>query len=162
MWLYLPAKSLKNKLILSFEKNMIDTTESSLTYTMTVIEKQLKQAEQLSDWIFINRSLDNILTKKYPRYSAEINNFLDLVNNYQLGFNSSIGTYTYSLLIHGNNGLDLRAGQPDGQIDLDKLKKQAWFQKGLRLHGQKFWYGLVENPSTAQYEKYLLPALAPA
>jgi two-component system sensor histidine kinase YesM len=189
MWYNLHTKSLKNKLILSFiliniiptvtvsffyfkysqnslENNMIDTTESSLNYTMTVIEKQLKQAEQLSDWIFINRNLDNILTKGYPgekiSYSTEINNFLDLVNNFQLGFNSSIGTYIYSLVIHGNNDLDLRAGNPDGtQIDLVKLKQQAWFQKGLELHGQKFWYGLVENPSSTQYEKYLLPIVRP-
>jgi two-component system sensor histidine kinase YesM len=186
---FLHTKSLKNKLILSFiliniiptvtisffyfkysqnalEKNMIDTTESSLSYTMTVIEKQLKQAEQLSDWIFINRNLDNILTKRYAgeslHYNAEINNFLDLVNNFQLGFNSSIGTYIYSLLIHGNNGLDLRAGNPDGtQIDLVKLKEQTWFKKGLGLHGQKFWYGLVDNPSTTQFEKFLLPIVRP-
>jgi two-component system sensor histidine kinase YesM len=181
-------KSLRNKLILSFiliniiptvsisffyyryfrntlEKNMIDTSERSLNYSVTLIEKQLKQAEQLSDWIFININLNDILTKKYPSggfyYNAKIRTFLDLIDN-QLNFNTSIGTYIYSLVIHGNNGLNLCAGQPEGtQIDLAELEKQDWFEKGLALHGKKFWYGLVANPSKVRFEQYLLPIVRP-
>jgi two-component system sensor histidine kinase YesM len=149
----------------TLEKNMIGTATSNLNYSMTIIDKQLKNAEQLSDWIFINKNLDTILTKNSNgarvRYSSDIKTFLELVE-YQLKYNTSIGTSIYSLLIHGDNGLDLRAGQPEGtQIELAELQKAAWFQKGLKLHGRKFWYGVVENPSTVKFEEYILPLVRP-
>jgi two-component system sensor histidine kinase YesM len=181
-------KSLKNRLLLSFimisiiptvaisffyykssqntlEKNMTDAAENTLNYSLTLVEKQLNQAEQLSDWIFINRDLDKILTNrelgKGLSYNPKVNNFLYLVD-YQLRFSTSFNNYIYSLIIHGNNGLDLRAGWPEGTlIDLTALEKKEWFQKSLALHGQKFWYGVVANPSTAKFEAYILPLVRP-
>jgi two-component system sensor histidine kinase YesM len=188
MWRHFHTKSLKNKLILSFilinivptvtisffyfkysqnalEQNMISSAESSLNYSMALVEKQLNQAEQLSDWFFINKNLDNILTQKYPgkelRYNAEINDFLDMVD-FQLKFNTALNTYIHCVLIKGNNGLDLRAGQPEGtQIDLATLMKKDWFRKSMALHGKKFWYGVVENPSAVKFEGYILPLVRP-
>jgi nitrogen fixation/metabolism regulation signal transduction histidine kinase len=106
MWCNWHPKSLKNKLIASFilvsiiptiaislihfksshdvlEKNMAEAAENALNYSLTLVEKQLNQAEQLSDWFFFNSDLDTILTKseleKEIRYDPKINSFLDLV-----------------------------------------------------------------------------------
>ncbi len=186
-WLNFP-KTLKSRLILYFlaitivpsvavsyfyfknsqhtlERNMVDTASSNLNYLMTIVDKQLKTAEQLSDWVFINRNLDGILTQSYSKrgvqYSADIRTFLDLAD-YQLRYNTSINPYIYSLLIHGEKGLDLRKGQPEGtQIDVAQLQKKDWFRKGLLLHGRKYWYGIVENPSTVKFEAYILPMVRP-
>ncbi len=157
---YFYYKSSQNTL----DQNMIDTSVSSLNYSMTIIDKQLKNAEQLSDWVFINKNLDNTLTNNagaQPRYNADIRAFLDAVE-FQFRFNTSIGTYIYSLIIHGQNGLDLRAGQPEGtQINIAELQKTDWFRQGLSLQGKKFWYGVVKNPSNLQFENYILPMVRP-
>lgn len=151
----------------TLEKNMINTSMSNLDYSTDIIDKQLKNAEQLSDWIFINKSLDTILTKDYPgvnyRSYDQIKAFLDLVD-YQLRYNASIGTHLFSLIIHGKNGLDLRAGQPEGtQIEIAEIEKTKWFKKGIELQGKKYWYGIIPNPSTStiKYEAYILPLVRP-
>jgi two-component system sensor histidine kinase YesM len=146
-------------------QNMVNTAASALHYSLSLVEKQLNQAEQLSDWVFININLDRILTKEHlgngKYYNSNIKTFLDLVDN-QLRFNTSLNTYLYSLVIHGKNGLDLRAGQPEGTaIDLKTLETKPWFQKSLALHGRKFWCGIVENPSTVKFEAYILPLVRP-
>lgn len=146
---------------LALEKNIIETSVRNLDYTMTIIEKQLKNAEQLSDWIFINKKLDKILVRSYAgQYDSDINDFLELVE-YQLKHNASIGTHIYSLLIRGNNGLDLRAGQPEGtHIALDELEQREWFQQGV-ARWEKSWYGVVENPSSIKFEEYIIPLTRP-
>lgn len=183
-----PLKTLKSKLIICFlalaivpsavisyyyyrnshqtlEKNMIGTSVSNLAYTVTIIEKQLEHAAQLSDWLFMNKNLDRVLTKDYSElesgYDADIDAFLEL-KDYQLRFNSPVGTYVYSVFIHGHNGVDLRAGQPQGTLlDLAQLEQTDWFKYGMSLKGKKGWYGIVENPSRDVYERYILPLVRP-
>ena len=89
-----PLKTLKSKLIICFlalaivpsavisyyyyrnshqtlEKNMIGTSVSNLAYTVTIIEKQLEHAAQLSDWLFMNKNLDRVLTKTTQSSKAD-------------------------------------------------------------------------------------------
>ena len=149
----------------TLEKNMIDTSVNNLAYTVTLIDKQLENAAHLSDWLFMNKNLDIVLTKEYPGpelgYDADIEAFLEL-KDYQLRSNVAIGTYVYSVLIIGKNGVDLRAGQPEGtHIDIAELQQEEWFQYGMSLQGKKSWYGIVENPSAVKYEKYIIPLVRP-
>lgn len=149
----------------TLEDNMIGTSVSNLAYTVTIIDKQLEHAAQLSDWLFMNKNLDRVLTKDYSElesgYDADIDTFLEL-KDYQLRFNSAVGTYVYSVFIRGHNGLDLRAGQPQGtQVDLAQLEKTDWFKYGMSLQGKKGWYGIVENPSKDSYAKHILPLVRP-
>lgn len=149
----------------TLEKNMIDTSVNNLAYTVTLIDKQLENAAHLSDWLFMNKNLDIVLTKEYPGpelgYDADIEAFLEL-KDYQLRYNVAIGTYVYSVLIIGKNGVDLRAGQPEGtHIDIAELQQEEWFQYGMSLQGKKSWYGIVENPSAVKYEKYIIPLVRP-
>lgn len=149
----------------ALEKSMIDTSVSNLAYMVTIMDKQLENAAQLSDWLFMNKNLDRVLTKEYPGpeagYDQDIDAFLEL-KDYQLRFNATLGTYVYSVLIYGHNGMDLRAGRPEGtQVDLSELQQMEWFRQGLDLHGKKAWYGIVENPSKDRYERYVLPLVRP-
>mgnify|MGYP000844144925 CR=1 FL=1 len=145
--------------------NMIDTSVSNLAYTVTIIDKQLENAAQLSDWLFMNKNLDRVLTKQYSgsetEYDADLDEFLEL-KDYQLRFNAAIGTYVYSVFIRGYNGLDLRAGQPQGTIvDLAEIEQTEWFRYGMALQGKKAWYGIAQNPSKDKYERFILPLARP-
>ena len=113
----------------------------------------------------MNKNLDVVLTKEYPGpelgYDRDIETFLEL-KDYQLRYNVAVGTYVYSVLISGKNGMDLRAGHPEGtQIDIAALKQTEWFQYGMSLQGKKSWYGIVPNPAAVKYEKYILPLVRP-
>ncbi|HEX7715618.1 MAG TPA: sensor histidine kinase [Bacillota bacterium] len=146
----------------NLEKSMRETSISDLVYSMDIIDRQLINAGQLSDWIFMNRNLDDILTRRtINRYSPEIKSFLDLID-YQLRFNTAVSNYVSSFIIVGKNGLDLRAGPPEGSlIDIGRVEKTDWFQKGLDQHGLKSWYGVVANPATINYDAYILPLVRP-
>ncbi|NLU43177.1 MAG: sensor histidine kinase [Firmicutes bacterium] len=149
----------------TLEKNMVDTSVSNLAYTVTLMDKQLNNAAHLSDWLFMNKNLDVVLTKEYPGpelgYDKDIETFLEL-KDYQLRYNVAVGTYVYSVVINGKNGMDLRAGHPEGtQIDIDALKQTEWFQYGMSLQGKKSWYGIAPNPAAVKYEKYILPLVRP-
>jgi two-component system sensor histidine kinase YesM len=149
----------------TLEKNMVDTSVSNLAYTVTLMDKQLDNAAHLSDWLFMNKNLDVVLTKQYPgpelAYDKDIETFLEL-KDYQLRYNVAVGTYVYSVLINGKNGVVLRAGHPEGtQINVDELQQTEWFQYGTSLQGKKSWYGIVPNPAAVKYEKYILPLVRP-
>jgi two-component system sensor histidine kinase YesM len=152
---YIPTKSLKNKLILYFllitilpavtisffyyktsqdalENNMIKTSVNDLHYIGDIIDKQMKFAEQLSDWAFINPTLDKILTKRYTgrNYDAEIYNFQGLMD-FQLR-NTSVGTHVSSFLIIGNNGVDLRVGTEGAQVDTGAIHGRNYDYRNYR------------------------------
>jgi two-component system, sensor histidine kinase YesM len=145
------------------KENMINTSISNLVYSMDVIDKQLNYAGQLSDWIFLNKNLDSILTRNCDGqkiiYNSEIRTFFDLID-YQLKFNASIGLYISSLFINGKNGVDLREGNDASLIDKTKIEKLEWFKKGLGQMG-KSWYGIVANPASIKYDSYILPLVRP-
>lgn len=146
----------------NLEKSMLETSTSNLVYSMDIIDKQLSSAGQLSDWIFMNRNLDDILTRRYRnRYNPDIKSFLDLID-YQLRFNTAVSYYVTSFIIVGKNGLDLRAGPPEGSlIDIRAVEKTDWFREGLEQHGLKSWYGVAVNPATIKYDAYILPLVRP-
>ena len=77
----------------TLEKNMVDTSVSNLAYTVTLMDKQLNNAAHLSDWLFMNKNLDVVLTKEYPGpelgYDKDIETFLEL-KDYQLRYNLSL------------------------------------------------------------------------
>lgn len=187
MLAFIPLKSLKSKLILYFliitivpsviisyfyyrvsqhnlEKNMLATSVSELVYSMEMIDKQLTNAGQFSDWIFVNLTLDHILRKNYSKqqfiYDSVIGNFRDFID-FQLINNTAVGVYVSSLLISGKNGMDFRAGGDGAAIDKIALQQKDWFKEGLVLGGKKHWYGIVKNPAAITTTKYILPMVRP-
>lgn len=182
---YIPAKRLKDKLIICFltiaifpaatiscfyyktsqttlEKNMIRSAVNDMYYIGDMIDKQMKFAEQLSDWAFINPALDKILTKKWGEplhYEAPIFEFQDLMD-FQLR-NTSVGTHVSSFLIIGKNQIDLRVGNESAQINITHIQETDWFRTQMGQNGKKCWFGLVANPAVINNEPYILPLVRP-
>ena len=114
---------------------MIDSSKNELVYSMEIIDKQLKNASQFSDWIFVNRNLDSLLTKNYFHrnlivYDSELQNFRDFID-LQLLSNSSVGEYVLELIICGKNGFDLRAGNDAAVVE----HQEAVGHADQRVHG---------------------------
>ena len=147
----------------TLEQNMISNATGTINYIMDNIDKQLALAEQLSDWIFINKTLEKILTRDYTeqpsRLDSDMWTFWD-IEDLQLR-NSGIGKYVMSVLIEGNNSIDLRWGIDASYIDKEKIQNDEWFQKQLDNNGKVYWYGIIENPASFTYENNVFPVVRP-
>jgi len=147
----------------NLEQNMISNATGTVNYIMDNIDKQLAMSEQLSDWIFINSTLEKLLTRDYSgqpaRLDTDIWYFKDIVD-LQLR-NSGIGKYITSVLIEGNNSVDLRWGDDASYIDKEMVQSTQWYQKQMNQNGKVYWYGIVENPAAYTHENYVLPVARP-
>lgn len=149
----------------NLEKNMLDSSGKELVYLMEMINKQLKNAEEFSDLIFVNRSFNHLLTRKYATqnvnyYDKEINDFRDFID-LQLLNNTSVGSYISSLIISGRNGFDMRARDDAALIDKIAIQKTDWFKEGIHQGGKVHWYGIIKNPALITHEDYILPLVRP-
>lgn len=179
-------KSLKSKLILYFlivtivpsiaisffyyknskstlETSMISNAENNIAYIMGNVEKQLKDVEKLSDWIFYNRVIERILMRDYSGhtsiYDSDIKTFQEVVDGQMLS--SPVGKYISSLLIIANNGVDLRSGQDAFMIEKEAIKNLPWFKQGIDMGGRIYWNTIVENPSRIKTDEYIIPLVRP-
>ncbi|MCX7708429.1 MAG: sensor histidine kinase [Clostridia bacterium] len=186
-------KSLKNKLIVYFtliavipalaislyyyydEKKMLNASmvqnaTSDLTYIMSNIDKQLKLAEQLSDWIFINTTditvnsnYDKLFLKEWDKQDQEfVNhsmNFYNAVHSTILG--TSLEKYISSLLIIGDNGVDIRDGLDAALVDKDEIVQYDWFKRQMMNGWKVNWQPIVENPASVKTDPYIFPFIRP-
>lgn len=148
----------------SLEQNMISNATGTVNYIMDNIDKQLALSEQLSDWIFINSTLEKLLTRDFSvqpaRLDSDIWNYFWDIMDMQLRY-SGIRKYVTSVLIEGNNSVDLRWGDDASYIDKDKVTDTEWYKKQMGNNGKAYWYGIVENPSSYTYENNVLPLARP-
>lgn len=145
------------------KKNMIENANSSINYITDNIEKQLKLAGQLSDWIFMNSSLERVKLKKYNSvevpYDDDISRVVDILNDQIIS--SSIGNNISSLIISLDNGVDIRTGEDASMVDKEKIESTDWFIYGLHKNGLIYWDSIILNPSQYNSNKYVLPIVRP-
>jgi two-component system sensor histidine kinase YesM len=179
--------TLKKKLILSFliisfipsifinyyyfydEKILLEdytkqNTLNDLNYLVNNTEKRLKAAEQLSDWTTINGSVkEAINNENFERDSSkEILNLINLQENIEdMILSSSLNGYISSVIVKGNNGIDIRAGADANMIDIDNIYNTKWYIPQFENRGYVDWLGIYNNPASIYRSKYILPVLRP-
>lgn len=145
------------------KRNMIENANSSINYITDNIEKQLKLAGQLSDWIFMNSSLERVKLKKYAStevpYDDDISRVVDILNDQIIS--SSIGNNISSLIISLDNGVDIRTGDDANMVDKIKIQTTDWFKTGIDKDGLINWDSIILNPSQYNSNKYILPIVRP-
>lgn len=147
----------------NLEENMIGNATGTIDYIMDNIDKQLKQTEQLADWVFINSSLEKLLIRDYSIQPKQLDmdmwTFQEMVSNQMINF--SVWKYVTCVMVEGNNGIDLRWGQDAAYIDKEKIQEYEWYRKQMEADGKIYWYGIVKNVSTYTDEKNFLPIVRP-
>ncbi|MHB8061573.1 MAG: sensor histidine kinase [Ruminiclostridium sp.] len=127
------------------EQKIIDNTQNNLNYILSNVDQQLRQCQELSDWIYLNRNLDKILVRNYsdPKYNLEydISAAYKVLNDRIL--NSSIGKYMVSVIIEGKNSVYLKLFEEADYIDIKALKATEWFQEGIAT--EKFLCNGIED-----------------
>jgi len=140
------------------EKNIVENTQNNLTYILSNIDRQIQQCQELSDWLYINRNLDKVLTRDYTdsnyNFDYDISAAYKEISNRVT--NSSIGKYVVSIIIEGKNKVDLKLYSEADFIDINKMKTTEWFQRGER--SEVFvCAGMEENLAKERYNNYFLP-----
>lgn len=140
------------------EKNIIDNTQNNLNYILSNVDQQLRQCQELSDWLYLNRNLDKILVRDYsdPKYNFDydISAAYKVLNDRIL--NSSIGKYIVSVIIEGKNNVYLKLFEEADSIDVNLLKATQWFKNGIST--EKFFYnGIEDNLAKNRVNSKVLP-----
>ncbi len=140
------------------EQNIIDNTQNNLNYILSNVDQQVRQCQELSDWIYLNRNLDKILVRDYS--DSKYNYEYDILSAYKILsdkiLNSSIGRYVVSVIIQGKNNIYLKLFEEADYIDINTLKATQWFKKGIST--ENFVYnGIEDNLASKRANSKFIP-----
>ncbi|NLK87584.1 MAG: histidine kinase [Clostridiaceae bacterium] len=140
------------------EERAVENTQSNIRYLLSNVDKQLAQCSALSDWIFINRNIDKVLVRDYRNethnYNLDISTALKVIEDRITS--SSIGGYVTSLVIRGNNGVQLTFGIETDYLDYAEMYQKDWFIQGKDEIVAVF-NGIEDNLSRMRASDYFLP-----
>ena len=145
-----------------YSYNLVRTNINDANYLMRNLERQLRLGRHLTNWIFVNNSIQPVLMRDYSddraRFGRDAPSVMRLINE-QLT-SSSVGRHVVFLHIHGNNGVLLRGGNADAYF-IENLADERWFSAGLDYRGGQMWSGIYENPARYQSSQMILPITRP-
>ncbi|HLV08629.1 MAG TPA: sensor histidine kinase [Halanaerobiales bacterium] len=146
-----------------YEKNMLDTAEDNIYYMKKSLDERVMMANGLSDWFFVNNNFDKVLTREYDTNSREYRqDILTVYKQIELRLiNSPFFTYISSVVVIGDNGVVFRYGTDASMLDIEEIKAEEWFQKGLEKNGMAYWGGIVKNPAKIKMTDNILPVVRP-
>ena len=144
-----------------YKQHLIITNQNDVDYLMGNIEKQLRLCENLSNWIFVNHSLQSILIRDYSRdisrYSIDALTTDRMITD-QLA-SSAVGRYIVFLIITGRNGAVLKSSNDAYYVE--DLSGEKWYSDGLSQGGRLYWPGIYENPARYRSTRLILPISRP-
>jgi len=145
-----------------YRYNLVRTNTNDANYLMGNIERQLYSGESLTNWLFVNNTIQAILMRDYSddraRFGRDAPPILRLINE-QLT-SSAVGRHVVFLHIYGNNGILLRSGNADTYF-VEDIVEEEWFSAGLGNMGGILWSGIYENPARYQSSNMILPIARP-
>jgi len=140
------------------ENNLIKNSLINAEYMLSNVDNVLLQCEYFSDWIFLNRSFSNVLLRDYSNpifnYNSEI---YKAKNDLMLGIAStSVRNYITGIILHGDNGVNIKYGVDADYIDIPGLEDVEWFANG-KDKAAVSWQGLKKNIASKTSERYVIP-----
>lgn len=116
--------------------------QETLTYVGNGVEKELRQVEQISDFIFSNTNIRKILGKNYTHRAERIEDFNrmdDIFNSYSI---STVFPYLSAIKIFGNNGEEYSFGGQVYELDSNEVKSQGVQEVLSRNKQTQLWTGI--------------------
>ncbi len=150
-----------------YEDNMLENSFSTLYYIKKQIDDKIYTAKSLSDWFYLNPYFKDIFHEDNSRESLVYDkNMIDIYNDQikQQVINSPLFTDISSLVIVGNNGIELKYGYDASMIKVDEIKSSEWFRDAMKTmsRGKKIYTpGLIKNPAQITTDEYILPIIRP-
>ncbi|WP_198543804.1 cache domain-containing sensor histidine kinase [Petroclostridium xylanilyticum] len=150
IYYYITSKS-------AVKKSVGDSHYKIISQIMNNIENHVEQANQLTDWIYVDKDIMKLL-KRNP---TEVDNYdqekKQVIESIEKQFKYlPVTSYISSFFILGNNSLDLRNGLDAYLIDINDLKQEEWFRKGEQANGKVVWGGIFKNYTNISDNKYVI------
>lgn len=129
----------------------------TLTYVGNTVQKELNQVEQVSEFIFINDKIKEILTKDYENkgeYLMDLKAIDAVFLNYSI---ADVFNYIPALKIYGDNGTEISYGDQVYAVSSKKIKEEWNKNEKNKIKGSIIWNNLHMNTTTKPLKgKYVL------
>lgn len=141
----------------TLEKSIAENQYKIVSNIMDNIENKIEQANQLTDWIYIDKNIINLLRRRPTEANIFDAEKKQAIDNIEKQFRYlPVTEYISSFFILGNNGIDLRNGTDAHIINVDLFKQEKWFSKGQEANGLAYWGGIYGNYTSISSEKYVV------
>lgn len=131
------------------EKTVSQTSEV-LSQTNKSIEYIIAEYEKISDMVFSNRAIIEVLSKEDSEVElTDFNQVMRTIEDY------AINTKIDSMLIINNSGRFYKYGSPR-EIDLQEPQNRLWYKKTAELKGKQFWLVASNNEFTDKNDSKML------
>lgn len=140
------------------EDNLFKNSLNNAEYMLSNVDNVLVQCESFSDWIFLNRSFANVLLRDYNNpifnYNSEI---FKAKNDLMAGIAStSVKNYITGIVLHGDNGVNIKYGVDADYIEFSGLDAVEWFATAKNKAAVS-WVGIKKNLATKTADSYVIP-----
>lgn len=139
-------------------KSIGESNYKSISHIMDNIDKQVEQANNLTDSLYVNTDVINLLQRhssKVDIYDTGKKQAIESIAKYFEYM--PVTNYILSLFIIGENGLDLRNGTEGSLINPRSFSKSEWFLKGKEAEGKIIWGSISPNYTRISRNAYVIP-----
>ncbi|SHJ05552.1 two-component system, sensor histidine kinase YesM [Clostridium cavendishii DSM 21758] len=142
------------------KKKSIDSSVKTLTHVRDIVDKQTAALTQVADEIFVNKSINRVLSKAYSNtidYNMDMREVYEFYENFKKY--SAMNQYISSIVILGDNEKVIKLGDNAYTIDEKKLKESEYYKKARELDGKILWTGTHEDWAELKGDGYLVSAV---
>lgn len=124
----------------------IASVKTSLVHTELNLEDILNSAKKLSDRLYVNRQLQEVMKNEYKDNRDIYRDYssLSFLEDYQRSYTEvdSFRIYTENLSLLDNSFI-IKAS--------DQIKKERWYEKAVLMKGQPYWCYKADSVSKKQF-----------
>ena len=142
----------------ALQKNMVESSYSNISNVLDNVDKQVEQANNLTDWIYVDKDIINLLNRSPIEANIYDDQKKQTIENIRTHLQYiPVTKYISSFFIIGSNGLDIRSGIEASLININDFVKSIWFTEGQKLNGEVSWGNINLNYTKITNNKYIIP-----
>lgn len=139
------------------EQKVSNAFVQNLNYIGSNVERNLKEWENITDYIYVNHTIRSIVKKQYQ---DELDFFMDMLKADQVMNDFSLGSNLYSeisaLVVIGENGQNLLYGSNVADLDINAMKQEPWYEEVKQLNGKVHWLGIQPKHTLRKTHSYVI------
>ena len=142
-------------------EQVISDSRDTLEYLQGNTNRMLERCENLSDSIYFNRNIARVLLRDYsmpngPKLDRDLSVAIEDLSTY-LEYDS-ISRYASCIIVHGQNGRNIRYGADADYFNISSLEEQTWFAEN-RDSSTAVFLPVIESNSPNTTSSQYIPLL---
>lgn len=142
----------------ALEESIGNNNYMVVNHIMENIEKQMEQAINFVEGIYVNQGIIELLRSDPGQEPAYNKVKIQAVKSLEDQFNYlPVTRYIDSFFIVGNNGMVLRNGPDAYSINVLDFVKEDWYLDGKKQNGKTYWGSMTKNSTRVSNDEYIVP-----